>query len=100
VAKGYPDGSAVDRDGYLWNARWDGWCITRFAPDGTLDRIIDLPVQRPTCCAFGGPELKTLYITTAIGDLTEVALRSQPWAGGLLAIDVDVPGLPRASYRE
>lgn len=100
TVKGYPDGSAVDRDGYLWNARWDGWCITRFAPDGTLDRIIDLPVQRPTCCAFGGSELKTLYITTAIGDLTEVALRGQPWAGGLLAIDVDVPGLPRASYRE
>jgi len=98
AVKGYPDGSAVDRDGYLWNARWDGWCIARFAPNGDLDRIVELPVQRPTCCVFGGPELKTLYITTAIADLDAAALRDQPWAGGLLAIDVDVPGQPRLPY--
>jgi sugar lactone lactonase YvrE len=92
---GYPDGSAVDSEGYLWNARWDGWCLVRFAPDGRVDRIVKLPVQRPTCCAFGPPGSTTLYVTSAA---FEVSPEQQPWAGGLLALDVGVTGLPRAPF--
>ena len=63
--RGNMDGSAMDADGYIWNARWGGGCLIRFAPDGSVDRVIDLPVTQPTSCVFGGPDLKTLYITSA-----------------------------------
>jgi len=95
---GYPDGSAVDAEGYLWNARWDGWCVVRFAPDGRVDRIVELPVQRPTCCAFGPEGSTTLYITSAAFDLKGDDLAKQPWAGGLLAIDAGVTGVPRPVF--
>jgi L-arabinonolactonase len=95
---GFPDGSAVDSEGYLWNARWDGWCLVRFAPDGRVDRIVKLPVQRPTCCAFGPPGSTTLYVTCAAFDLKPDELAQQPWAGGLLAVEVGVTGLPRAAF--
>jgi sugar lactone lactonase YvrE len=93
---GYPDGSAVDSEGYLWNARWDGGCVVRFAPDGRVDRIVKLPVQRPTCCAFGPAGSTMLYITSAAFELRGDA--SQPWAGGLLAIDAGVTGVPRPLF--
>jgi sugar lactone lactonase YvrE len=96
---GSPDGSTVDAEGCLWNAEWDGWCLVRYTPDGRVDRILDLPVQRPTSCAFGGPDLRTLYITTAVWDATPEEIERQPWAGSLLAVDVDVPGLPAARFR-
>jgi sugar lactone lactonase YvrE len=95
---GFPDGSAVDSEGYLWNARWDGWCVVRFAPDGRVDRIVELPVQRPTSCAFGPPGSTTLYITSAAFDLAPDALARQPWAGGLLAVEVGVAGVPRPLF--
>jgi len=95
---GFPDGSAVDSEGYLWNARWDGWCLVRFAPEGRVDRIVELPVQRPTCCAFGPPGSTTLYVTSAAFDLKPDELAKQPWAGGLLALEVGVTGLPRPPF--
>lgn len=90
----YPDGSAIDADGYLWNAQWAGSRIVRYAPDGTIDRVVQMPVSRPTSCAFGGPDLKTLYITSARIGLTDAALDRQPMAGSLFALDVEIPGLP------
>lgn len=63
--QGSPDGSAMDAEGYLWNARWGGSCLLRFAPDGSLDRVVELPVSHPTSCVFGGPNLQTLYVTSA-----------------------------------
>lgn len=87
-ARGVPDGSAIDSQGFVWNARWDGACLLRLTPDGELDRIIELPVSRPTSCVFGGPDLTTLYITTAASPL------NHPLDGALLAIEVEVPGTP------
>lgn len=94
VTDGAPDGAAVDAEGYLWNAQWGAWRVVRYAPDGTIDRIVEMPVEQPSSCAFGGPDLKTLYITSAREDLSEPALANQPLAGGLFALEVDVPGLP------
>jgi len=95
AAPGKPDGSAVDSQGYLWNARWRGWSLARFAPDGSLDRLVDLPVKCPTCCAFGGADMRTLFITTATKALSVEELEDQPMAGSLLALRVEVPGFQR-----
>lgn len=95
---GYPDGSTMDAEGFLWNAHWDGGRLTRYAPDGRVDRVVELPVARPTCCAFGGPALDVLYVTTASIRLSEADLARQPWAGGLLALDVGVRGLPEPRF--
>lgn len=93
AAPGRPDGATVDADGYLWNARYQGGCLARFAPDGRLDRLIELPVSQPTSCAFGGPDLRTLYVTTARQKLSAEVLAAEPLAGALLALDVGVAGL-------
>ncbi len=100
TAPGKPDGSAVDSEGFLWNARVTGSCLARYAPDGSLDRIVELPVSFVTCCAFGGPDMKTLFITSGTVSLNEAQLAEQPLAGALLSIAVDVPGLvkPEADY--
>lgn len=95
---GFPDGSAVDADGFLWNAEFNAARVVRYAPDGRIDRVVELPVMRPTCCAFGGPLLETLYITTASQQLTSEELRVQPLAGALLALDVGVRGLPEPRF--
>jgi sugar lactone lactonase YvrE len=88
-----PDGSAVDAEGHLWNAQWGGARIVRYAPNGEIDRIVRVPVDHPSSCAFGGEDLATLYITTARWLLDEQALARQPWAGGLLAFEPGVHGL-------
>jgi sugar lactone lactonase YvrE len=86
--RGGPDGSATDAEGYLWNCRFGGNCIVRVAPDGKIDRVIEMPVRNITTCAFGGRDLRTLYITTA-SMLTDPSDRL---AGSLFALDVDVSG--------
>ena len=90
---GYPDGSAVDSEGCLWNAEWDGARVVRYRPDGAVDRIVKLPTSRATGCCFGGRDLKTLYVTTARTGLTAWQLDAQPFAGSLFAIQVETPGL-------
>lgn len=95
---GFPDGSTVDAEGYLWNAQFDAWRLVRYAPDGRIDRIVALPVQRPTSCAFGGPDLATLYVTTASQKMSPEELQAQPLAGALLALDVGVRGLPEPRF--
>jgi sugar lactone lactonase YvrE len=91
---GVADGAVIDSAGYMWNARWNGSCVLRIAPDGTIDRQIDLPVSRVTCPAFGGPDLKTLYITSAREGMTPEQLEAEPLAGSVFSIEVDVPGQP------
>ena len=93
---GYPDGAVVDSEGYLWNARWGGSCVVRHAPDGSVDRIVDVPVSQVTCPAFGGPDLKTLFITTAAKNMSAEQLAAEKHAGSLFAIALDVAGLPES----
>ena len=97
-SKSRPDGACVDSQGYVWNAIFGGARIERYSPAGNLDRVIDLPVTNPTCVCLGGPDLKTLYITTARKFLNRAQLRNEPLAGSVLAIDVDVPGLPEHCF--
>ncbi len=93
-----PDGLAVDADGFVWGVKWDGSRIVRYAPDGSIDRVIPLPVSRPTSVAFGGPDLRALFITTASVDLSAEELDSQPLAGRVLVVDdVGVTGQPEPS---
>ncbi len=87
-ARGLPDGSAVDSEGYLWNCRFYGGCIVRVAPDGNIDRIVEMPVTNITTCTFGGASLETLYVTTAASE----GQQSHRLAGGLYAIETDVAG--------
>ena len=93
-----PDGSAVDEEGCLWNCQWGGWRIVRYRPDGTVDRIVDMPVEQPTSCAFAGPDLSTLYVTSARDGLSEQALDSQPLAGSLFSFDPGVRGFPLTPF--
>jgi len=93
--RGLPDGSAIDVEGFLWNCRYGGGCIARFAPDGSVDLVIDVPVPNPTTCAFGGPDLRTLYFTSA-GEGTQ---RGGPEDGGLFSMRVPVRGLETTPFR-
>jgi len=95
---GVPDGMTVDADGFLWSAHWDGWRVTRYAPDGRIDRVIEVPVPRPTAPAFGGEDLRTLYITSANGGLSEAQLKEAPLSGSLFACEPGVRGLPEPSF--
>lgn len=89
---GFCDGSAIDAQGYLWNARFAGSCLVRFAPDGRVDRIVELPVTNPTSCCFGGGDLRTLYVTSARFGLSPGQLAANPHEGALLAVDAGVAG--------
>jgi L-arabinonolactonase len=94
AGRGVPDGSCVDAEGFIWNAVWEGYRIDRFAPDGRLDRSIEVPVAKPTCVAFGGAALDTLFITTSqLGSAREL-LQREPHSGGLYAVKPGVKGLP------
>lgn len=95
---GMPDGAAVDIEGFLWVACFGGGQIIRLDPRGRVNRAISLPVTKVTSLTFGGPALRTLFITTASGKLTARQLADQPLAGGLFAMDVDVAGLPQPKF--
>jgi sugar lactone lactonase YvrE len=90
---GVPDGMTVDADGGLWSCHWDGWRVTRYDRRGRIDRVLKLPVPRPTSLAFGGPDLSTLYITTASFDLSRQQMREAPLSGSLFACRPGVAGL-------
>jgi sugar lactone lactonase YvrE len=95
---GSPDGLAVDAEGFVWSAHWDGWCITRYDPDGKVDRVFNLPVPRPTSCAFGGPDLTTLFVTSARIRLSARQLAEAPLSGSVFAIQTGVRGLPDTPF--
>ena len=95
---GVPDGSTIDAEGFLWNARWDGGCLIRWAPDGGIDRIVELPCRRVTSAIFGGPDLDVLYVTTVRYGLDAAELAEQPLAGGIFALDAGVRGVPDGQF--
>ncbi|MBB3062403.1 SMP-30/gluconolactonase/LRE family protein [Microbulbifer rhizosphaerae] len=89
---GYPDGMTVDAEGCLWVCHWGGWGVTRFSPEGEAIGRIELPVANVTSCTFAGPDLDTLYITTARKGLSDAELADQPLAGGLFRCRPGVRG--------
>ncbi len=95
---GVPDGMTIDREGCLWVAFYDGWAVRRFTPSGELQRTVELPVARATSCAFGGPDLDQLYVTSARDGLSRVDLAEQPHAGSLFVIEPGIAGLAIAPF--
>ena len=93
-----PDGSAVDVEGCLWNAQRGGSRIVRYTPDGEIDRIVTMPVSQPTSCAFGGPDLATLYVTSAREGLSDAQRVLEPLAGSLFRFDPGVRGLAAVPF--
>ena len=93
--KGGPDGSCTDAAGYLWNAEWGAARVVRYAPTGEIDRVVQMPVSRPSCPAFGGPDLRTLFVTSARYLMSPEEDRTDVDAGSLYAITFDdVQGVP------
>lgn len=90
------DGLTVDSAGYVWIAFWDGWKVARYDPAGECVLEIPMPVQRPTSCAFGGPDLNELYVTSAGVGLERAA---QPQTGDLFRIVTDVQGIAEPFVR-
>ena len=97
-AAGCPDGLTVDAEGAVWLALWGGSAIHRYLPDGTLDRVLRLPVTHPTTCAFGGPDLADLYITSAVIKLSDEERRRQPLGGAVLRHRPGVAGRPAHAF--
>lgn len=91
---GFPDGLTVDADGCVWVALWDGAAIRRYTPTGALDRVIELPVVRPTACAFGGAGLRDLYITSARTGLEA----PHPLSGSVLVVPDAGQGVQQAAF--
>lgn len=89
---GVPDGLAVDAEGCIWSARWGGWKVSRYSPKGEVLQEIELPVEYPTSCAFGSPDLDTLFITSAWTPLSAAERAAQPLAGDIFAVELDVRG--------
>ena len=98
-AEGVPDGLTVDADGCVWVAMWGGSALRRFTPDGQPDAVLPVPVSQPTSCAFGGPDLADLYITSARVGLTDAQLAAQPLAGRLLHVRPGPVGLPSTTAK-
>ncbi|MCU7825792.1 SMP-30/gluconolactonase/LRE family protein [Kitasatospora sp. DSM 101779] len=96
---GVPDGLAVDAEGGVWVAVAFSGTVRRYLPDGTLDTVVRVPATVTTSCAFGGPGLDTLYITTATENLTPAQLAEQPLAGGVFACSPGVRGRAANRFR-
>ena len=96
---GVPDGLCVDDEGGIWLALWGGSAVHRYMPDGRLDTIVRVPTRHVTSCAFGGPDLATLFITTARRGLTEEDLRREPAAGGIFTVEPGLTGPAATPWR-
>jgi len=96
---GTPDGLTVDEEGCLWVAVWDAWRVSRFSAQGEELLRIRMPVPRPTSCCFGGPNLDTLFVTSASVRLNEEALAAAPLSGALFSVRIPgVRGLPETTF--
>jgi sugar lactone lactonase YvrE len=95
----YPDGPVVDAEGHVWTGLWNGWSVARFAPDGTLVGQVRIPAANVTKLAFGGKDMKTVFVTTARKGLDAAALAAQPMAGSLFAFESPVAGAVQARVK-
>lgn len=95
---GKPDGACLDNDGFMWLAIPGAGQVHRLAPDGQLDRVVDLPCEHPTMCGFGGDDLSTLYVTSLSRYLDDAGRRKKPDEGALFAIETDVSGVPENMF--
>jgi len=95
---GRPDGATVDAEGFLWSARYGGAGVARIDPAGRVERFLRLPVSQVSSVMFGGPDLRTLYVTTSRQRLSDEALAREPLAGALFAVDAGVQGLREPAY--
>jgi sugar lactone lactonase YvrE len=93
-SRGAPDGSTMDAEGFLWNCRYGGGCVVRISPNGQVDRVVEMPTSNITTCTFGGPDLRTLYITTAAAG----AKPGDRFAGGLFTLTTEVQGQPENRF--
>ena len=93
-----PDGANVDHEGFVWNAHWGAGRIVRYAPDGRIDRTVEVPASQPSCIAFGGPQMNLLFVTSARDGLRDDILLNQPSAGNLFVYQTDITGLPDAEF--
>jgi sugar lactone lactonase YvrE len=97
--EGRPDGGTVDADGCYWMAGVGGWQLLRLTPKGAIDRLVDLPVERPSKPMFGGSKLDTLYVTSIGTGLTPGTETRQLQAGGLFAVThLGVTGIPQTRF--
>jgi sugar lactone lactonase YvrE len=99
-AKGRPDGACCDEDGCYWSCHIDGGRVVRYTPQGRVDRQIAMPVAWPTMCAFGGPNLDVLYITSLRRGGPDAEHPAQPLAGSLFACRPGVRGVAEPRYAE
>jgi sugar lactone lactonase YvrE len=97
--EGGPDGLCVDAEGAIWAAVWGGYEVRRYSPSGELLARVAVSTAQPSCCAIGGANGTTLYITTAYEDLSENQIAAEHDAGRLFCVDIDVAGAPLAPYR-
>ena len=96
--EGMPDGLIVDAEGFIWNGHWDGWKLTRYDPDGKIERVIRFPVQHVISFAFGGRDLNELFVTTSAWDFGDEEWKQQPWAGDLFRVNTGVKGLVEPAF--
>jgi sugar lactone lactonase YvrE len=95
---GMPDGLIVDAEGFIWSGHWAGWKLTRYAPDGKIERQIRFPVEHVISFAFGGKDLDELFVTTSSWDFGTEERKKQPCAGDLFRIKTDVKGLVEPAF--
>ena len=99
VERGSPDGSGMDSEGCLWNARWGGGAVVRHAPDGREIAVIETAASQPTCVAFGGPDQRWMFVTSASDGLTPEQSRAESAAGDVFIFELDTPGLAEPAFR-
>jgi len=95
---GFPDGLTVDEEGYVWSVHNAVGRVVRYSPSGAVDRVIEIPVPRPTSCIFGGDDLDVLYITSARETMTAEGIAQAPLSGSLFAMKPGVKGLPEPYF--
>jgi L-arabinonolactonase len=94
----FPDGANVDAEGYVWSAHWGAGRVVRYAPDGSISAVVEIPATQVSCIAFGGAALDLLFVTSAREGMSAATLAEQPHAGDVFVYQVNVKGLPEPRF--